>query len=371
MFSIKKHRVQLLMLAVILVAALAVGACGGGGNTPAPEPAPAPAPAPAPETGGSDPVVDLGDPVDLKLGHLFPITDFRGESMQHFADLCAEYSDGNINITVFPANTLTTSQDALKSTASGIADIAMGALSFNVGEVPALAPLDLAGIYDPDYFWETYEVIKPVLDKIFATQNQRNLLVFDEQHSCFYVNSRNAREVHSPADIQGLRLRDHGMWIGKSIANWGASPQTVTPADIAVALDRGTVDGGYTGWSFLTAYNLTESVPYLSFTKLSKSCWSPMNINLDVWNSLSPAQQEIMLRAAADAMEYGKAITPVEDGLIQAAEAAGGYYYYLTKEENQAFVDLSMNLLDECREYSGELGNELIDALLSAPSNYR
>ncbi|MCL1896287.1 MAG: TRAP transporter substrate-binding protein [Clostridiales bacterium] len=376
----KKNRILVLLFAAVLVFAMSAAGCGGGGGggeeAPPAEPAPAPAPAPEPEDTGApadEPeAVDLGSPVDLNLGHLFPTPDYRAQAMDRFAELCAEYSDGNISITVFPANTLVTSQDALKLTAQGVADIGMGALSFNVSEVPALAPLDIQGIYDPDYFWETYEAIKPTLDKILETQNQRCLMIFDETDSVFYLNKKNAKEVHAPSDIQGLRLRDHGMWIGKSISAWGAAPQTVMPADIAVALEKGTVDGGFTGWGFVRSYKCYESAPYVSFAKIAKSCWSPMSINLDVWNSLSSGQQEIMLKAAAEAQEFGKQIADEALGaFLEEIEASGGTVYYLTEEENQAFVDATKPLIDECRESSGDLGNELIDALLSAPSNYR
>ena len=372
MKSLKKHRIHLFSLAIIMVVALVVGACGGGGNTPGPAPAPAPAPAQTTPGGDAPATEDLGPAVSLRLGHCFPTTDYRAMTSQKFADLCEEYSDGNITMTLYPANTLTTSQDALKLTAQGVADIAMGALSFNVGEVPALAPLDLQGIYDPDHFWETYDVIKPTLDKILTTQNQICLIMFDETDSIFYITDRVGKNIQTPDDIKGLRLRDHGVWIGNSMANWGASPQTVMPADIAVALERGTVDGGYTGWGFVRSYNCYEVASFISFSKLSKSCFQPLNINLDVWNSLSQGQREIMLRSAAEAQEYGKELViEFQEGFMADLERVGASIYYLTKEENQAFVDLSMNLIDECREISGELGNELIDAFLSAPSNYR
>jgi TRAP-type C4-dicarboxylate transport system substrate-binding protein len=368
---IRKHLLFMLLVAALTVLSLA--ACSNGGDSAAEEDGAAQTEQTGPgEDSDAISGEDLGAPVELNLGHLFPTTDYRGMAMQRFVDLCDEYSGGNISITVFPSQTLVTSQDALKSTANGVADIGMGALSFNVSEVPALAPLDIQGIYDPDYFWETYEIIKPTLNKILETQNQLCLMIFDETDSVFYLNKKNQKEVHSATDVKGLRLRDHGMWIGKSISEWGASPQTVMPADIAVALEKGTVDGGFTGWGFVNSYRCFENAPYISYAKIAKSCWSPMAVNLDVWNGLSDGQREIMLRAAQEAEDYGKEIIEEQFAAFEAeVENAGGYIYYLTKDENQAFVDAAAPLIEECRQTSGELGNELIDALLSAPSNYR
>ncbi len=373
-----------LILAAVLMCGLLAG-CGGGGqagtsSTPpagtASPPATPDSAAPDSTTPGSGAVPgdfgDLGEPVSLTLGHLYTTTDYRGAALEVFAARCAELSGGNITITLFPSQTLTTSQDAMKSVAAGIADMAVGSMSFNVSEVPALLPLDITGIYDPAYFDETIEIIMPVLDEILATQNQKGLWYPDETNMVFYLNEKNAREVHAPSDVAGLRLRDHGMWIGKSISSFGASPMTVMPADLTVALERGTVDGGYTGWGFAQTYRCHEVAPHISYTELAKSCFSPLTINLDVWNGLTEGQQAIILQA----VEEMKVVEREElekswEAFQQEVTGAGGSIYVLTQEENQAFVDAAAPLIEEARGAAGELGNKLIDALLSAPSNYR
>ncbi len=362
---------KILVLVLVLVfAACPLVGCGGD-DAPAAPPA-ADKPADAPADAPADKPADLGKKVELNLSSPYSITDYRGCAMEDFAALCDEMSGGNIKITVFPNATLATSQDAVKSVANGSAHMACGALSFNVSEIPALAPLDIAGIYDPTYFWETYDVIKPTLDKILAEQNQMTLIMFDESELIFYLNEKNAKEVHSPADIKGLRLRDHGTWVGKSISSWGASPMTVMPADLAVALERGTVDGGFTGWAFVYQCRGTDSAPYVTYTGLGKSCWAPLTISLDVFNDLTPAQQEIILEAAAIAEENSNTYLAEYEAEFQASiEELGGTIYEMTTDETQVFVDATAPLIEEVRGIAGELGNELVDALLSAPSDYR
>ncbi len=360
----------LLLILVLVFAACPLVGCGNDEPTTTTPPA-GDTQEPAGDADAEEPV-GLGKPVSLNLGHPYTTEDYRGAAFEFFAEKCAELSDGNITITTFPSQTLVTSQDSVKSVATGVADLGCGALSFSVSEVPALLGLDVSGIYDPAYFQETYAAIKPVLDEILATQNQISLFMPDETNTVFYLNAKNAKEVHSPADIKGLRLRDHGTWIGKSITNWSASPMTVMPADLGVALERGTVDGGYTGWGFAATYRCHEIAPYITYTELSKSCWAPLTMNLDKWNSLTAAQQEIIMEAAALASEECDRLLEEDWAKFQAeVEELGGYIYYLTAEENQAFVDANAPLIDEARAATDELGNQLIDALLSAPSNYR
>jgi TRAP-type C4-dicarboxylate transport system substrate-binding protein len=99
---------------------------------------------------------------------------------------------------------------------------------------------------------------------------------------------------------------------------------------------------------------------------------APCTINLDKWNSMTAEQQAIVEEAMALATEYGnEKLQENWESLVADVEAAGGSIYYLTKEENQAFVDAAAPLIEEAREATDDLGRELIDALLSAPSNYR
>jgi TRAP-type C4-dicarboxylate transport system substrate-binding protein len=352
-----------LILMMTVFTAMFSAACGNGENA---------TPDNGSNTSGAETTDDLDEPVSLNLGHSVTIDDYKGAATEYFAEIVSEMSNGNIEITTFPSETLTTSQDAMKAVASGAADMGAGALSFSVSEVPALAPLDIPGIYDPNHFRETHDAIRPVLDKILATQGVKVLIMFDETDSIFYLNKNAAKSVHSPDDIKGLRLRDHGTWIGKAISAWGGSPMTIIPADLAVALERGTVDGGFTGWGFVNTFRCYETAPYITFTGLNKSTWAPVMINLDLWNSLSQTQQDILTEAAALAEQRSdELLLEYKEDFIDAVSSVGGTIYEMTPEETQVFVDATVPLIEEARSSSGELGNELIDAFQSVTAEFR
>lgn len=373
--KLKRTSLKLVQFTVVFaIIAASLAACGSpiSGGDSSTSGSTAPSSSQASSGGASVDTADLGDEVSFSLGHPYPAQDYRAKSMEFLAERVSELSGGNITITTFPSQTLTTSQDAMKSVANGSADMAIGALSFNVSEVPDLAPFDIQGIYDPANFWETYSIVRPTLDAILETQNQRTLVMFDESDTIFYLNEANKKDVHTPADIAGLRLRDHGMWIGKSITAWGASPMTIMPADLTVALERGTVDGGYTGWGFTLSYRCHESAPYITFTNLGKSCWAPLTMNLDKWDALTPAQQDILTQACEEAEEMAKEL--IDDDLerfLSEVEEIGGTVYTMTADETKVFVEATKPLIEEVRGTCGELGNQLVDDLLSAPSSYR
>ncbi|MDR1246535.1 MAG: TRAP transporter substrate-binding protein [Clostridiales Family XIII bacterium] len=356
-----------LILAAILIVFLTT-ACGGDAGDSASAEASADGTENTQET-----AAPVGDPVEIRFAHLYTTDDYRGRAIQYFADLCNEMSGGTINISIYPSQSLVTSQNAVKSVQTGVADMTMSATSWSVGEIKDLAPLDIHGIYDPEYFFETYDAVRPLLNEIYETYaNQHVLWTVDDTDTIFYLTEKNARQVHAPADIAGLRIRDHGTWIGKSISAWGASPMTVVPADLTVALERGTVDGGYTGWGFIHTYRAHEYAPYITFTGIGKSSFDPASINLDVWNSMSPEQQAIMEDAGRQAQELSNELLSEDlEKFLNEVDDFGGEVYYMTPEETQVFVDAIAPLIDEASAQCTDLGKQLINALLAAPSQYR
>ncbi|MBR0599108.1 TRAP transporter substrate-binding protein [Sinanaerobacter chloroacetimidivorans] len=340
----------LFLLFVFSISALA----GCGGSTPS--------------NGNESNDKPAGEVVAMTFNHAFTEQDSRGKTYQFFADKVKELSDGTIDIQVYPTEGLVKNQEALKAVMTNTVDMAACPTSLNSNEAKALAPLDVPGLFNPRKWREANEAITPIMNEILAEYKQRYLFATDEGETIFYINNKNAREVHSPADIKGLRIRDHGMWIGKTLEAWGASPMTVVPADVAVAFDRGTVDGGYTGWPFVYNFKLFESAPNISVLGLSNSTWQYVSISDAAWQKLSKEQQEIMLEAAELAMDYNEGLMEdYEASFYEAVESVGGTVYRCTDEERAVFMEASKGLYEEVAAYSGEKGVKLMETLRALP----
>jgi C4-dicarboxylate-binding protein DctP len=314
---------------------------------------------------------DLGPPVTVNLGHSMSTEDYRGKAADYFAQIVDEKSGGNIKITVYPSETLTVAQDNVKLVGGGVAEMGAGSLSYAVSLLPALAPLDIPGAYDPKHFRETYEAIRPIIDEILAEQNVKLMIMFDETDSVFYLNKNHMRDVHTPEDIANLRIRDSGKWVGEAISAWGANPMTIVPGELTVAIERGTVDGGFTGWGFVNAFRLYEAAPAVTFTNLSKSVWSPILVNLDFWNGLTPAQQQLLTESALETELYSDELLQSDyEQFLKNIESVNGTIYEMTPEETDAFMKLTEPLIDKARAETGELGNKLIDTMLETKAQW-
>ena len=366
------RRRKISVLVATLVAILLLAAGCGSAITPPADTGGSTAPVEAPDTSG-DAVNpdDLGPPVTINLGHSMSTEDYRGKGADYFAKIVNEKSGGNIKITVYPSETLTVAQDNVKLVGSGAAEMGAGSLSYAVALLPDLAPLDIPGTYDPKHFRETYEIIRPAIDEILAAENVKLMIMFDETDSVFYLNKANMRDVHTPADIAGLRLRDHGRWVGEAISAWGASPMTVVPGELTVAIERGTVDGGFTGWGFVNAFRCYEAAPAITFNGLSKSTWSPILVNLDFWNNLTPAQQNILTEAALETELYSDDLIAQDyETFMKNLDEVGGTVYEMTPEETAVFLEALEPLNAKVRGEIGEKGNSLLDLMLETKAKW-
>ncbi|TYR29572.1 C4-dicarboxylate ABC transporter [Mesorhizobium microcysteis] len=120
------------------------------------------------------------------------------------------------------------------------------------------------------------------------------------------VNLRTDKEVRTPADLAGVKLRmpntDAWLFLGEAL---GASPTPVAFTEIYTALQTGAVDGQDNPLPTVVDakfYEVTKQVVLtshlvdLNYLAMSKS----------VWDALTPEQQQAVQKAADDAAEFGR-----------------------------------------------------------------
>lgn len=120
------------------------------------------------------------------------------------------------------------------------------------------------------------------------------------------VNLRTDKEVRTPADLAGVKLRmpntDAWLFLGEAL---GASPTPVAFTEIYTTLQTGAVDGQDNPLPTVVDakfYEVTKQVVLtshlvdLNYLAMSKS----------VWDALTPEQQQAVQKAADDAAEFGR-----------------------------------------------------------------
>ncbi|MGB9886007.1 MAG: TRAP transporter substrate-binding protein [Moorellales bacterium] len=341
------------LTAVLLLLGLLVLAGGCGKQPAATENQPPAQQAPAQQS----PVVEM------RLAHAFPETHPDGQTLKFWAEEVGKRTNGAVKITVYPAESLIKTQEHFKALIQGTVEIAHLPSTYLSSEAKEFAPLDVAGLFEASKFIEINQAIAPVMEKIMNKYGLHYLFATFPGDTVFYL--RQNKEIHRPADIKGLRVRDHGYWIAKTIKAWGGTPTFLPPADVSVAFERGTVDAGYTGWPFVMAYKLYEQAPYVTWMGY-QNMWCFVGMRKDLWDKLTPEQQQILTDVGKEAMEMNKKLNDQAlEKFKSLVTQAGGKIYYPTPEEKAAFEAALKPLHEEVAQYSGELGQELINALRS------
>lgn len=302
-------------------------------------------------------------PVTLKLAHGLSPTDIHGKAYQYYADQVAELSKGEIKIEVFPGGALAGNPQMFQAVQSGVADIGIFPSSFVAPQMKEVTIFEIPGMFDPQKVSEIEAKIAPVMQKIHEKYGMRYLWPTSEGELVLGVSKKIGAPIKNIDQIKGLKIRDYGQWIGRTLGAWGAVQTTIPPADLNAALDRGTVEGSVASWSFSSGFKVQEQAPYFTLFG-TNNMWHWATISEKSWKKLTPEQQQILVQAGKKAMEYSIKIEAEEKELFKkAVKAAGGDLYELTPQEREAFISKTAPLIEEIRKISGAEGNELIDIL--------
>jgi TRAP-type mannitol/chloroaromatic compound transport system substrate-binding protein len=108
------------------------------------------------------------------------------------------------------------------------------------------------------------------------------------------------REIKQPADFNGLKFRIGG-YAGRVLQKLGCVPAQIAGADIAAALEKGTIDAAqWFGPYDDEKLGLYKAAPIYHYPGWWEGSTMLHNfINIDKWNELSPAHKAVV-RAASD-----------------------------------------------------------------------
>jgi len=123
--------------------------------------------------------------------------------------------------------------------------------------------------------------------------------------------------IRNVADFAGFKLRTPPAPISVDLfRSLGASPTPIVFPELYLALQTKIVDGQETPYSTIEATRFFEVQKYLSVTNHTATIFWFLG-NLDAWNALSPADRQIVLRAADVA-----AVAQRRDTALQSAALA-------------------------------------------------
>lgn len=271
----------------------------------------------------------------IKLAHSVTLSDPLHPSAEKFKELAEEYTEGRVEIQLFPNGQLGDEQEIVQSMRSGA--IEMGLVY--TGNCQALAPS--IGVVMLPYMFKNSQEAWYALDAIIDKMNPKlvkeagvRALAFYEKGFRVLTNSK--KPVEKLEDLMGLKIRVSPTDIPiKTFKSWGINPVPMAWGEVFTALQQGVIDGQENPYTTIPAFKFDEVQKYV--TEIHYMIWTgPLLISEVYYQKLPKDIQELLKKAARDSADWERQFAASLKGdAIAKCKAAGMVLLGPPKDEDE------------------------------------
>lgn len=234
----------------------------------------------------------------FRIGFEGSMTSSQGVGIQEMVRVAAQLSKGHFEFELYPAAQLGNGPQMVAMVQQGELDIFLGGAGY-------FAALDSRiNVFDIPYLFENVEQAYRVMDSEFGREMLDVLDSKGMKGLSFWENgirsfTNNVKPIHHPDDLKGLKIRTMpGNQVHETLWQQAGLETTPLPSGVIyAAIQEGKINSQEHPISVIYARKFFEVQTYLSLTR---HMYGPLIqvINRDVFNALSAAEQEIVLKAS-------------------------------------------------------------------------
>jgi TRAP-type transport system periplasmic protein len=261
--------------------------------------------------------VAFGATFNLKMGHAVNTTDGQHAAALKMAELVKQRTNGDVEITIFPANQLGNDAAMINGVRGGTIDIvSSGASNYN-GIVANTAAMELPFVFrNAQHAYNVLDgnVGQGVLGEL-APHGLKGLAYWENGWRAF---TNNKRPIRTPDDAKGLKIRSTpNPYHIQAFKLLGMNPSPMPIAELYTALETGTFDAQE------HPINVTWSSKFYEVQKhltVSNHVYSPLILamNKTKFESLPAAHQATIVQAAREAAKYQRDLNAQNAGKVVA-----------------------------------------------------
>jgi tripartite ATP-independent transporter DctP family solute receptor len=264
-------------------------------------------------------------PIQFRISTAGAEQDWLARSLYQFKENVEKDLPGQIAISVHPNSSLFRQGTELPAIQRGNLEMS----TMTTFEIEQQLPE--YGIFSAGYVFRDYDHMRKVMDGpigkeyIAAVASKMGIQIIDFIYlGTRQVNLRQFREVKTPADLAGIKLRmpPGAGWtaLGRGL---GVTPTPMAMPEVYLAMKSGAIDGQENPLALARYNNLQEvSQQFVLTSHLVQPV--AFAIAKPVWDKFTPAQQEVLRKHARTAAEFNdKGRLQDEKELIAFFEKAG------------------------------------------------
>lgn len=232
-------------------------------------------------------------PSQMPVGH--PVT----KAMDQFCQTVNEESGGMLILSHFPSGQLLTDKEVPKAVAKGTVKIAQTFLPWWSGKIPDIFPYGGKQVESYDHYRRLMDgpLGKYVAGLLEKKGRTKLIAPLPYTITAGYITNR---PVHKAGDMQGLKIRIPTKVLAAEVTALGGTPTVLSSADVYMAIQRGTIQGGASGLGSFYARKWYEVAKYVFILRPVPQDFH-LVCNLKWFNGLSPDLQKLLMQAGKKA----------------------------------------------------------------------
>lgn len=247
----------------------------------------------------------------MKLGHIRDLEHPTHKAALKFAELVKEYSQGRIEIKVFPNSQLGGPAEMFSQLQSGDLEMVYGGIN-TMAWIGGGEPYEITSM---PFLYRDYDHMRRALKAGFFQPVQKQV---EEATGIKIVNmagdtaprglSTN-RSAKSVKDLKGLKIRTAASETALRLwKHFGALPQQIAYAELYMALKTGVVEAQENGALVVASSKFYEVQKFYIRTDYIRDI-ETFYMSMPLWNRLSDKDKNLILKASEEAGGYETELT--------------------------------------------------------------
>lgn len=295
-------------------------------------------------------------PRELKMGITVSDTSSWGVSAKRFAEIVEKETGGAVKVAIFPNSQLASGNQIkeLEMLQNGAIDFTVTSTIFYSSFEPKMTVVSMP------FLFATYADVDkyrngPLGEEILALTKSKGITGLALGENGFRQLTNSKREVKSPDDVKGLKIRIPGIKMYQSA--WkalGANPLTMSFGEVFGALQQKVVDGQENDYEVVANAKLYEVQKYMTVWNYSYASLV-YGVNTATFESFEPELQAIVKRAAREAADLQVKLNRDRDGQnLKTIKDKGMVVYQPSAAEFAKFKAIVAPVFEEYKPIIGE-----------------
>ncbi len=294
-------------------------------------------------------------------------SEYKG--LVKFKDLAEKYSNGSVNVQIYPSGQLGNDLTMTQQLQSGALESTIPSTSPLSNIIPDFALFDLPFLFKDGKVADTV-LDGPVGQDILKELPAKNLVGLAYWENGFRDLTNSKHPIKTLADLQGIKLRV--MQTPVHIAFWralGANPTPMSFDQVFNALQQKVIDAQENPVQTIWSSKFYEVQKYVT---LSNHVYTPFVflVSKTWWDKLSPDEQQAIQKAAVEAGQYQRQINRAEvSSDIANLKAKGMQVDTLSDSELAQWRAKVQPVIDQYTKNDKATADKLFAAIKQAEAN--